>query len=182
MHRHLHKSGLCYRTGWNLYTNTCVRAQPDFHRERGSGPLPNTPSTKISNPLLSTSEAWSCELSDRRLTQRETGGWRGGREDGGDLRRGWVVAYKKKKDPFFLSRGLVEWNRCPSFQQRSSRMKSWPSVRFTIHLRNDVMALGGKTDLLQRWDWKYVYALVATCWQSVWEFPVREDRICPSVG
>lgn len=141
-----------YHTGGNLDTNTRVHAQP---KEEVAPPVPRHSSTKISNPLLSTSEPWSLEPELQTLRQKTDTERRGvgGRdtEDGRDLRRGWVVAYKKKR-PLFLKSGVGGIKQMPSFQQRSSKMKSSSSVRFTIHYRNDVMALHGKTDLLQRWD------------------------------
>lgn len=63
-------------------------------------------------------------------------------------RRG--VGSPTKKRPLYLKSGVGGIKQMLSFQQRSSGMKSSSSVRFTIHFRNDAMALDGKTGLLQR--------------------------------
>lgn len=56
----------------------------------------------------------------------------------------------QKKRPLYLTSGVGGIKQMPSFQQRSSGMKSSSSVRFTIHFRNDAMVMDGKTGLLQR--------------------------------
>lgn len=51
----------------------------------------------------------------------------------------------QKKRPLYVKSGVGGIKQMPSFQQRSSGMKSSSSVRFTIHFRNDAVVLDGKT-------------------------------------